>query len=322
MADALDDFRAWVIGCLGHAPEAIEPGRLHRFPTNNRRADKAGFCKLFDDLRGGFCGDHRSGAYGTWSARGAAPLSLAERAAWLREIERAKAQAAREQAEAWARARERNSATWASCARLLPGDPVTLYLKGRGLALWPLPPVLRYALALPYYEDRDHLGDFPAMVAPVQAIDGRALALHRTYLTRDGRKADVPEPKKLTQAAGPLPGAAIRLATVREGVLGVAEGIETALAAFLGSGVPTWAAVSASGLAAFLWPDDVHELIVFADHDTSGAGQRAADELAKRATAAGLTVRVLIPAEPGDWLDVFNSGGELPGNFTEAPHGR
>jgi len=317
MADALGDFLTFVQATLGHAPEAIEPGRLHRFPTTGRRSDKAGFCKLFTDLRGGFCGDHRTGAYGTWTARGSAPPTPAERAAWLREIQRAKAQAAREQAEAWRQARERNRATWSRCATLLPGDPVTYYLRRRGLPIWPLPGVLRHAARLPYYDDGAHLGDFPAMLAPVQAPDGRTLALHRIYLTPDGRKADVPEVKKLSRASGPLPGAAVRLSTPREGVLGVAEGIETALACRLGSAVPTWAAVSASGMAAFQWPEGVRELIVFGDHDAGGAGQRAAEKLASRATAAGLTARVLIPSAPGDWLDVLNAGGDVPAGIGE-----
>ena len=34
-------------------PEHIEPGRLLRFSTNGKAGDKAGWCRLFEDLRGG-----------------------------------------------------------------------------------------------------------------------------------------------------------------------------------------------------------------------------------------------------------------------------
>ena len=60
-----------------------------------------------------------------------------------------------------------------------------------------------------------------------------SVALHRTYLTADGRKADVPSVKKLTGAAGPLAGACIPLHKPARGCIGIAEGIETALAAWL-----------------------------------------------------------------------------------------
>lgn len=34
-------------------PETIEPGKLHRFSSNGKRGDDAGWCKLFPDLAGG-----------------------------------------------------------------------------------------------------------------------------------------------------------------------------------------------------------------------------------------------------------------------------
>lgn len=36
-------FRAVLLGALGHAPAVIEPGRLHRVATSDRRGDSAGW---------------------------------------------------------------------------------------------------------------------------------------------------------------------------------------------------------------------------------------------------------------------------------------
>ncbi len=66
------------------------------------------------------------------------------------------------------------------------------------------------------------------MIAPLIRTDGVVLALHRTYLRADGGKAPVPTVKKLTGAAGPLAGACIPLHDPQGGVIGIAEGIETA----------------------------------------------------------------------------------------------
>ena len=178
--------------------------------------------------------------------------------------------------------------------------------------MWPLPAALRLHRALPYWHGADKLGTFPAMVAPIIAPDGRTVALHRTYLSADGRKADVPTVKKLTGAAGPLAGACTPLHRPAHGVIGVAEGVETALAAWLASGVPTVAAYCANALAGFLWPAGVQRLVIFADADK--AGREAADKLLGRAVRAGLRVQVLTPTEPGaDWCDVWGSGNTGPG---------
>jgi len=130
------------------------------------------------------------------------------------------------------------------------------------------------------------------------------LALHRTYLSRDGRKADLPTVKKLTGTAGPLTGACIPLFKPRAGVLGIAEGIETALAAWCASAVPVVAAYSAGALAAWRWPQGLQRIVVFADFDK--AGQEAADSLRARALAAHLPCEVLTPTTEGaDWCDVW-----------------
>ena len=287
--DNVRQFRAAVLAGLGHAPESIEPGRLHRFATGERTADKAGWCKLFDDLRGGVFGCYRQGISEAWRATDGAALTRKQRAELARQVIAATAERDAQQRRQWVANAQGIARVWGECLPLVPGDLVGLYLKQRGMdGAWPLPDVLRLHPALPYWQGTEKLGMFPAMVARIVAPDGRTLALHRTYLTPDGRKAAVPCPKKLTAAAGPLVGACIPLHKPARGMIGIAEGIETALAAWCASALPTAASYCAGNLASWRWPTDVKRLVIFADADK--AGREAADTLRARALAAGLRV--------------------------------
>jgi len=306
MHDALRAFQAAILAALGHAPDLIEPGRMQRFPTNGKRGDAAGWCKLFDDLHGGVYGCHRQGISETWCAIDRTTMTRQQRADLARQVMAATAERETQQRQRWADAAKRNAQMWAQCLPLVPGDAVTLYLKRRGFGgVWPLPECLRLHRALPYWHDGEKLGTFPAMVAPMIAPDGRMVALHRTYLHADGRKADVcGSVKKLTAAAGPLAGACIPLFKPERGCIGIAEGIETALGAWCASGVPTVAAYCGGNLAAWHWPAGVHRLVIFADHDEAGA--EAGERLRARAHFAGLHVNVMTPTDPGsDWCDVW-----------------
>ena len=308
MHDALQAFPGAILAALGHAPEVIEPGRFHRFATSDRRGDDSGWCKLFDDLRGGVFGCYRQGMSETWSAADRATMTRDQRAALARQVLAATVEREAQQRRQWAENAQRIARVWAECVPLVPGDPATLYLKGRGFAgVWPLPDLLRLHRALPYWDSGNKLGTYPALVAPLM-VDGRMVALHRTWLARDGRKADVPTVRKLTGAAGPLAGACIPLHKPARGCIAVAEGIETALAGWCASALPTVAAYSAGNLAAYRWPAGVRRLVIFADHDK--AGQDAAAALRGRAIAAHLRCEVLTPTDPSaDWCDVWAARG-------------
>lgn len=313
MPDNLQKFRTVLLATLGHAPDVIEPGRLHRFGTSDRRGDTAGWCKVFDDMRGGVFGCHRQGIAETWSAADRATMTRDQRAELARQVMAATAEREAQQRQQWRENAQRIAQLLAQCVPLVPGDPCTLYLKGRGFrGVWPLPAALRLHRGLSYWHGGAKLGTFPAMVAPLVAPDGRTVALHRTYLTRDGRKADVPTVKKLTGTAGPLAGACIPLHKPVAGVVGIAEGVETALAGWCASGVPTVAAYCADSLAAWRWPGGVQRLVIFADNDK--AGREAADTLRARAFSAGLRAEVLTPTDGGaDWCDVWAARGTVEG---------
>ena len=311
MHDPVQAFRSAILAALGHAPDAIEPGKLQRFATSERRSDDAGWCKLFEDRRAGVYGCHRQGISETWSATDRSTMTPAQRVELARRVAAATTEREAQQRQQWAENAQRIARLQAELRPLVPGDPVTLYLKRRGFAgVWPLPACLRMHRALPYWHGADKLGTFPAMVAPVVAPDGHTVALHRTYLTADGRKADVPSVRKLTGAAGPLAGACIPLLKPLNGCIGIAEGIETALAAWCASGVSTVAAYSAGNLSAWQWPGGMHRIVIFGDNDR--AGREAADTLRARALAARLRCELMTPTDDGaDWCDLWLQRGAV-----------
>lgn len=187
----------------------------------------------------------------------------------------------------------------------LTGDCIgSQYLKLRGVldeSNMPDLLALRFVADLDYYAGKEKQGSYPALLAAVTAPDGRNICIHRTYLQADGNgKADVPEAKKLMQHAGTITGAAIRLFSAGP-VLGVAEGIETALAASLLHGVPVWACISAHGLQSVVLPDGVDRLLIFADQDQ--AGMKAARNL--RARYHKLQSEIVTTGQAGkDWADI------------------
>ena len=307
MRDAAHNFRTANLAAMPGAdvPEVIEPGRWHRYSTNGRRGDTAGFCKLFDDLRGGVFGCFRSGISETWSAADRRTMTTEQRVTLARQVMAATAEREAVQRRQWAKNGIRIARVSAELQPLTPGDPVVRYLSGRGIGgVWPLPPALHLHPALPYWHEGRMLGRFPAMVVPMTSPAGVSVALHCTYLSPAGRKAEVPTVKKLTPTAGPLAGACIALYGPVRGCIGIAEGIETALAASYASSLPTVAAYCAGILAQWRWPVGVRRLVVFADNDE--AGRKAAAALRVRAVAAGLRCEIQAPTTPGaDWLDVW-----------------
>lgn len=202
--------------------------------------------------------------------------------------------------------REGLNRLWRSSSPVRDGDPVARYLGAR-VGLSSVPDCLRTADRLRYHDDEPSW--HPAMIAMVMAPNGVPATLHRTYLTADGRKAAVDAPRRLMPGTIPE-GSAIRLFEPGP-VLGIAEGIETALAAASLFAVPVWAAVSAPMLAKWSPPTEAREIVVFGDADRQYGGQAAAFALAHRLVQLphrDLSVRVEIPATSGqDWADVLNA---------------
>jgi putative DNA primase/helicase len=177
---------------------------------------------------------------------------------------------------------------WRESMPIMGSQEACAYLAARGLSdvLTNPPKVLRAHPRLDYFQDGER-GTYAALVALVQDRTGTAVSIHRTYL-RGGRKAPVSTPKKLMPPVerGACSRAAIRLYPIsQDGVLAVAEGIESALSYWCLTRIPVWSCMSAGGLERFWIPDGVKELHVIEDIDPSGVGQHAAMSLFKRAAS-------------------------------------
>lgn len=192
---------------------------------------------------------------------------------------------------------ERQAAALRLWNAVLPaqGTPVMPYLAGR--VAGHDPEALRDLGFLPQAK---HPGGkrLPAMVALLRDVEGRPVAVHRTFLAvgrTSVRKASV-DPVKMT--LGPVRGAAVRLHQAGDRLV-IAEGIESALAASVLLRMPAWAAVSAGNMRDSLaLPASVREVVIAADHDRPGLD--AAKAAARRWIAEGRSVRIAKPDREGD----------------------
>lgn len=199
---------------------------------------------------------------------------------------------------------------WAASHALGEKDSAYAYLRSRGLTKC-FPAALRASNRLRYAQlsedgrSWDH-SFYEGLVAEIVNSEGDRVSLHRTYLDK-GRKAPVKAVKKVLGKG--LSGCAVRLAETDEsGVLGLAEGIETALSASELFGVPVWSVVAAFNFRNFVPPKSVRRIIIFGDSDKNFIGQReayaGAAEIKQR--HPDIEVEVRLPEQSGsDWNDVL-----------------
>ncbi len=202
-----------------------------------------------------------------------------------------------------------------------PNDDVLIrYLGKRGIPFLAGDPAIRYHPDLPWRED-DRSGKSPAMIAKVYNPGMKPVSVHRTYLGEG-----VPTRKKMMPSVDKLNGCFIPLGGLpADGILGIAEGIETAMSGRLYMQMkhrldfPVWSCVSADMLERFRAPEGVTHLVIFGDLDASSFhGQKAAYtcafEHAKLKTPVKCTV--LIPnlsadKKSRDWNDVIQELAKL-----------
>ena len=226
-----------------------------------------------------------------------------------------------DEAEARRKQQQKAQTLWHTAGEIKPGDPAYRYLtETRRLRLSHIPTELRIAPSLEYWTtdgDKPRLvARTPAMLAAVRSLSGELLGVHRTYLSPDGQKFNpeaynLPRHAPIKKVMGSIANGAIHLYEPGETLL-IAEGIETALAAHVLSGLPAWAAISSSNMGRLEVPGGVKTVIICVDNDE--AGRRAAAALTERLQSEGKQVEwsepgLVMGAAKCDWADYLINEG-------------
>lgn len=176
---------------------------------------------------------------------------------------------------------------------------------------------LRFSPKISYLNPDGSKSEFCAMIAAIRNSEGKLIAVHKTFLTKDGKKASVETPQKISCLPSnvSLTGCAIRIGKPTK-YLAVAEGIETALSVSIATGLPCWSCVNAHLLESVEIPASVEVVFIFADKDRSLVGTRSAralrDRLAQKGTMACIeSIEEDIPADSKgiDWNDILKNYG-------------
>ena len=285
-------------------PESIEAdGRLHRFPSNGRHGDDAGWYLLHgDSIPAGAYGCWRAGISETWRADLGRPLTPAEEAAYQRKVDAMRRARHAEETRRRAQAAKKARALWAAAIPLREPDPHPYLLKK---SVEPVPALREiHASKLPEilgYEPQSR-GETLAgrcLVVPVKVDDELSMA---QLIDGSGRKSFLVGGAIAGGywAAQPLPdgdGSGITLL--------VGEGVATALSGREATGHLAVAALSSGNLMRVAkamregYPKSVRGILA-----DLGNGQKHAEEAA-RATGAALVLPDFGESRDPAWTD-FN----------------
>src|SRR5271166_1498847 len=190
-------------------------------------------------------------------------------------------------------------------AQPISGTIVEAYLRARSITTLHAAGSLRFHPRCYYRPDAWSPPEvWPAMIAAVTDLDGKITGAHRSWLAPDGSgKAPIETPKR---AMGHLLGNAFRFGVAGE-VMAAGEGVETMLS--LRCVIPTMpmaAALSATHLAAILFPEPLRRLYIVCDDDPAGDGAMA--RLLDRAWEAGIQAIALSP-QLGDFNEDLRTLG-------------
>ena len=177
-------------------------------------------------------------------------------------------------------------------------DPAGLYLASRGLAVDDVRDAGLRFRADAWVQVDGERRELPAIFAPIRALDGTLEGMQRIFLSPEGRKAQIADPKR---TSGRLFAGAVwwpATGTVRHLVL--VEGIEDALAVCRALGpvgrrhVTVAAALSAGRVHQVAIPAGIARVTLVQDRDRAGEEAWAALREAHR--SSGLQVDRIVPA--------------------------
>jgi hypothetical protein len=166
------------------------------------------------------------------------------------------------------------------------------YLRHRGITGFLETSSLRFHSRCYYRPDRHApTQTFPALIAAIADASGAIVGVQRTWLDPSGKdKAAIETPRR---AMGRLRGHGVRFGSV-EDTMAAGEGVETIMSLRCAlPRLPMIAALSASNLAALSLPPTLRRIYIARDNDA--AGDDATDQLAQRASSAGVETIVLSP---------------------------
>jgi len=265
-------------------PDTIHmDGKVHRFPTNGKRGDDAGWYVVFGDGHpAGRFGCWRDGVEVSWKAETGKDISAAEQMAIARRVAEAREIRQREQQKRKEAAEQTADSIWAAATMASEEQP---YLVRKQV----LPHGARVT------------GD-GRLVLPMYNANGELSSLQ--FIADDSGKRFLSggATKDAFWWLGDNAGAS---------TVYLAEGFATAATIHEVTGSPCYIAYSAGNLpgVAKMMRERLGnqvELVVVADHDESGTGYARSQEAA--GAAGG---RVVMPPEPGDANDYHLAGHDL-----------
>jgi putative DNA primase/helicase len=267
--------------------DIVLDGKLHRFNSGTKGSpgagDKSGWYVAYSDgIPAGRFGCWRAGIESTWRADVGRSLTPAEEMAHARRMNEAKAERDAETARTRETAANTVEAIWVGC---MGADPAHPYLARKGVGT----------------HGSRVTGD-GRLVVPLYTPDGKLSSLQ--YIDVDGGK--------LYHSGGQTGGCYWMVGTMDEpGPVYIAEGFATAATIHEVTGRPCVVAYSASNLVPVTGA--IRELVgittpitIVADNDTSGTGQKYADQASAKHGA-----RVITPPIPGDANDYVQAGHDL-----------
>jgi predicted P-loop ATPase len=292
----------WLPSLFPHARFAHDRRTLRCADLSGRPSRKEGSCILH------LVGHHAGWGFDHATGESAGPIDLIHHATGLadRDLFEEAARLARMDRPAPPRSTTQKPTHDLEIARILSGCiPLAktigeTYLRQRGLGD-PRSPDLLFHDDLVDFETKR---GWPGLVAIVRDGTGNPTGgIHRTFLQDDGSSKAPPGKKML----GPVAGGSVRLSTIpADGHLGIAEGIETALSAWVLFAIPTWAALSASNLRDWQWPEGIRRVTIFAD--AGNAGMQAAAALADRLNLVDIPSTIVVPLHADDFNDDLGKG--------------
>lgn len=278
MLHPIDAFKD-AIRSAGYEPPAdIIPGKWHRFSANGKRTDTAGFCKMFDDMRGGIFGDFREGITHEWQAEKPEHMTAEQRTASREAIEQAKREREEHAEQLRAAARDKATKLWNS---LQPANDNHPYLVRKGVKAFNI----------------KQSGD--ALVVPLKDTDGTIHSLQ--FIDPEGSK------RFLT--GGRIKGCYSGIGRP-DGKIYIAEGYATAASIYQSTQHAVAIAFNAGNLEPVAlalrerFPDI--EIIIAADNDVNTPGNPGITKANQAARAVQATV---VAPEAGDFNDLALSAG-------------